>query len=194
VDRNDSIRTFICIELPDEIRDRIGALQDRLKHVSADVSWVRPAKIHLTLKFLGDVGALKIARVCAAVENAIQGEEAFPIEVGGTGCFPSAQNPRILWIGVASPSDKLKQLQTSIEKTLEAMAFARENRPFSAHLTLGRVKSRLNARRLVEELAEAGSEKLSFQVSKIAVMRSDLKAKGAVYTPLASIPLIRAER
>src|SRR5262249_20247916 len=150
--------------------------------------------IHLTLKFLGDVPLLKITSVCSAVENAVHSEQVFPVEVSGTGCFPSAQNPKILWVGVACPSGKLKQLQTRIEKSLEAIGFAKEGRLFSPHLTLGRVKSRLTTKRLVAELTEAGFEKLSFEVDKIVVMRSDLKATGAVYTPLATIPLVKTEQ
>jgi RNA 2',3'-cyclic 3'-phosphodiesterase len=189
MDKNNFVRTFICIELPEEIQDRIDALQDRLKQVEASVSWVRSGNIHLTLKFLGDVPPSKIAGICSAVENAIQGEEVFPVEVGGTGCFPSARSPRVLWVGVGSPTEALKHLQTSIEKGLEAIGFAREPRPFSPHLTLGRVKSQRNARRLVEALTEAGFAKLSFQAEEIVVMRSDLKATGAAYTPLATILL-----
>jgi 2'-5' RNA ligase len=93
MDKNNFIRTFICIGLPEEIRDRISALQERLKQVEADVSWVRASSIHLTLKFLGDVLPSKIAGVCSAVEHAIRGEGIFSIEMSGTGCFPSAETP-----------------------------------------------------------------------------------------------------
>ena len=193
MNKTNAIRTFICIELPEGIRGRIEVLQDRLKRVNADVTWVQPGKIHFTLKFLGDVPLLKITSVCSAVENAVHAEQVFPVEVGGTGCFPSAQNPKVLWVGITCPSGKLKQLQTHIENGLEAIGFAKERRLFSPHLTLGRVRSRLNAKKLVDELNEAGFEKLSFEVTKIVVMRSDLKATGAVYTPLAAIPLVRDE-
>lgn len=133
--------------------------------------------------------ASKIAGICSAVENAIQGQGIFSIEMSGTGCFPSARNPRVLWIGVGSPSDTLKHLQASIETSLEAVGFAGDPRPFSPHLTLGRVKSQRNARRLAQALTEEGFAKRSFQASEIIVMRSDLKATGAVYSPLAIIPL-----
>jgi len=189
MEKNKFVRTFICIELPREIRDRIDALQDRLKRVGADVSWVRSGNIHLTLKFLGDVPPAKIRGICSVVENAVQGEGVFSVEVGGTGCFPSVRNPRVLWVGVGSATEALKHLQTSIEKGLEAIGCAREPRQFSPHLTLGRVKSQRNARRLVEALTEEGFAKLSFQAGEIVVMRSDLKSTGAAYTPLATILL-----
>jgi 2'-5' RNA ligase len=189
MDKNNFIRTFICIGLPEEIRHRIGVLQERLRQVEADVSWVKAGSIHLTLKFLGDVPPSKISGICSAVENAIQEQGVFLIEVGGTGCFPSVRNPRVLWVGVGSPSDTLKHLQASIETSLEGVGFAGEPRPFSPHLTLGRVKSQRNARRLVQALTEEGFAKRSFQASEIIVMRSDLKPTGAVYSPLAIIQL-----
>jgi len=158
---NDSVRTFICIELPEEIRNRIDALQCRLKEVEAEVRWVRSGNIHLTLKFLGDIPSPKIASVRLAIESAIQDEREFSIEVSGTGCFPSSHDPKVLWAGVGSPSGALARLQALIEKSLEVTGFAKEPRPFSPHLTLGRVKSRRNARRLVEAMTGAGFAALS---------------------------------
>ena len=183
------IRTFVCIELPGEVQDRIDTLQSRLKAAKADVSWVRPNMIHLTLKFLGEVPASRIGSICSSVERTIQNVRSFSIEVGGTGCFPSLRNPRVLWIGIVSPAVELNRLQASIASDLESSGFRKEERPFSPHLTLGRVRSQFNARKLGDELIQLGFEKVSFEVLRIVVMRSDLKARGAVHTPLATLTL-----
>jgi RNA 2',3'-cyclic 3'-phosphodiesterase len=191
VSRNDSIRTFICIEISREVRHQIDVLQDRLRRSGADVSWVRPANIHLTLKFLGNVPKSRIGTVCSAVQEAVQGQKAFPIEVRETGCFPSSRSPRVIWVGVNSPLDALKHVQTAIETSLERVGFAKERRPFSPHLTLGRMKSQRNVGRLTTALTDEEFEAITFQATEVVVMQSDLHPTGAVYSSLAIIPLLK---
>src|SRR5215216_3421488 len=94
----DMVRTFICIEVPETIKSRIQTLQQQLRHTEAQVSWTRPANIHLTIKFLGDVEESRLETVCEAVERAAGPISEFDIEVRGAGCFPSARSPRVLWV------------------------------------------------------------------------------------------------
>src|SRR6185503_5257943 len=95
-EKKDTVRTFICFEIPGSISERIGNLQTTLKAIDAQVSWTKPSNIHLTVKFLGAVEATRIQNVARAVQRAVVGINKFEIEVGGAGCFPSPRNPRVL--------------------------------------------------------------------------------------------------
>ena len=196
----DSIRTFVCIEIPERVRERIAELQRGLSRTDAQVSWTRPSNIHLTLKFLGDVTRPRIERVTRAVELAASSLAPFEVEVGGTGCFPSPRSPRVLWIGLTGLPDLLKQLHAKIEDELYDEGFPRESKRFSPHLTIGRLRvarcpfpgsgnASRNASRLAEELLATGFEPEKFLAREVIVMRSELKPTGSVYTPQATIRL-----
>src|SRR5215207_3529075 len=103
----DGVRTFICIEIPGSVKERIGALQQSLRGIDAQASWVKPENIHLTLKFLGDVDSSRLGRVRDAVERASGSGSRFQVTVGGAGCFPSPRSPRVLWVGLAGMPDEL---------------------------------------------------------------------------------------
>jgi len=188
----DVVRIFVCIEIPEEIRNRIESLQNRLRQTGAEVSWTKAANIHLTLKFLGNVAASRLSTVCGAVEEAVQGKSVIPIQVSQTGCFPSPRSPRVLWIGINSRASALQALQTSVQASLARIGFAETARPFEPHLTVGRVKSQRNVGRLVTALVEEGFEAVTFQANEVIVMRSDLRPTGAVYTPQAAIRLFKS--
>ena len=113
---------------------------------------------------------------------------AFDVSLGGLGAFPSSSRPRVLWAGLAEGAAAACDLASRIDGELHALGFARETRPFSAHVTLGRVRTpRLN-RRLAEALA-AGAPAGQQAVHHASLMRSDLSARGARYTELAALPL-----
>jgi RNA 2',3'-cyclic 3'-phosphodiesterase len=185
-----TIRTFICIEIPDSIKARIDQLQTTLRKLDAQVSWTKPSNIHLTLKFLGAVEASRIPKVCKAVERAAKGIEQFDIEVAGAGCFPSPRSPRVLWIGFSEVPQPLKQLYDNLEKELDREGFAREKRKFSPHLTIGRLRGPKNGQLLSEALIASGFEAETFNAQAIIVMRSDLKPTGSIYTPQCVIGLV----
>lgn len=187
--RDDVVRTFICIEIPDSIKQRIERLQEDLRPIKAQVSWTKPANIHLTLKFLGNVEAPRIDRVHKAVERAAAGIGPFDVEVEGAGCFPSARNPRVLWIGLSRIPEALKQLSARIEDELAREAFPAEKRKFSPHLTIGRVREPRNAGIVAEALIASGFASEAFEATEVIVMRSDLKPTGSIYTPQAVVKL-----
>lgn len=184
-----AIRTFICLEIPPSIKERIARLQSSLRLIDAQVSWVKAANIHLTIKFLGDVPATQIDGVCEAASRAAHSVSDFEIEVGGAGCFPSRKNPRVLWIGFTSISESLKRLHRSVEDELAREGFARESKSFSPHLTIGRLRSPRNSTELAEELIRKGFEAETFRAEEMIVMRSDLNPGGSIYTPQALIKL-----
>ena len=181
----DAIRTFICIEIPESIKQKIDSLQGELRKTGAQVSWTKPASIHLTIKFLGDVAMGRIGDVSRAVERAATGRLPFEIEVEGAGCFPSPRSPRVLWVGLKTLPDPLEELHRAIEEELAREGFPKETKKFSPHLTIGRVRNPSNAARVAEQLIRTGIESESFLATEVIVMRSDLNPSGSVYTPLA---------
>lgn len=185
----DGIRTFICIEIPESVKERIAELQLHLRQIDSRVSWTKPSNIHLTLKFLGDVKASRIERVLRATEHSVISIDPFEIEVGGAGCFPSPRSPRVLWVGLVTLPDSLKQLHQRLEEELFREGFPRESKRFSPHLTMGRVRDPRNGSRLAEELQARGFESEKFQAREVIVMKSELKPTGSVYTPQATITL-----
>ena len=185
----DSIRTFICIEVPQTVKERIESLQRMLRINNAQISWVKPSNIHLTIKFLGDVPLSKTESVRDNVERAAKGLGEFDIEVSTTGCFPSARSPRVLWVGLGNMPDGLKQLHANVESELARAGFPREQKRFSPHLTIGRVRSPQNAARTAEDLIAQGFAPETFRATEVIVMRSELNSSGSIYTPQAIIKL-----
>jgi len=185
----DAVRTFICIEIPEAIKDRIGELQRDLRGMDARISWVKPENIHLTLKFLGDVPQSRIESIKRAAERAAGSSSLFEIEARGAGCFPSPRNPRVLWVGLSHLPDELKRLHAKIEDELSREGFAREQKKFSPHLTIGRIRSPQNTSLVAEKLIAGGFEPVRFQANEIIVMRSDLDPSGSIYTPQAVMKL-----
>jgi 2'-5' RNA ligase len=186
---SDAIRTFVCLEIPASVRERMEKLQGSLRSIDARISWVKKENIHLTLKFLGDVEPNRLNAVCEAVGSAALSINPFKIEVSGAGCFPSSHRPRVLWVGIARLSDDLKRLHAGIEKNLARCGFARDDNKFSPHLTIGRVRSPKNASQVAERLIAGGFEAESFTTREVIVMRSELSAGGSIYTPQAVIRL-----
>jgi RNA 2',3'-cyclic 3'-phosphodiesterase len=185
-------RTFIGLELPEAVRVQAGALQGRLAGLGDKIRWVNPRNLHLTLRFLGEISRSQVETVCLAVRSAAARTDAFPIHLSGTGCFPSPRRPRAFWIGVADASNLIRLFET-VEEELFSAGFPRETRPFSPHLTLGRVRVDRSSARLGEAMTGAEFDMAPFPVTEVTVMRSDLKASGAVYTPIAKLKLRIAE-
>jgi len=183
------VRTFICIEIPGSVKERIGALQQSLRGIGAQASWVKPENIHLTLKFLGDVDGSRLGRVRDAVERASGSTSHFQVTVGGAGCFPSPGSPRVLWVGLAGMPEELSKLHRQIEDSLAREGFPREAKRFSPHLTIARLRAPQNGARLAEALMNTGFGPEAFEAREVIVMRSDLNPSGSIYTPQAIIPL-----
>jgi len=186
---HDLIRTFICIELTDSIKQKMELLQNHLRGIDAQVSWVKPSNVHLTLKFLGGVPSHKIDAVSQATERASRETTVFELEVAGAGCFPSPRSPRVLWVGLADVPELLVNMYEKLEEELSSLGFQREKRRFAPHLTIGRLRSPRNGAELAQKLIAIGFESEKFVAHQIIVMRSQLKPTGSIYTPIAIIPL-----
>jgi 2'-5' RNA ligase len=181
------IRTFICLEVPAEDRAKIGDLQTELRSHGARVSWTNPASIHLTLAFLGDVEEARLTDIAVAVKEAVAEARSFHLRIEGTGGFPSLDRPRVLWVGVAGDLDDLAAIQQRLQRGLERLGFPREQKRFTPHLTIGRVKdvhdpALAAIARTLRQIEVRGAP---FGVNEIILMRSDLGTAGPRYTPLA---------
>jgi 2'-5' RNA ligase len=183
------MRTFIAIELPDNIKKEIEQLQAPLRRTEAFVSWVKPSNIHVTLKFLGEVPEDKINEVFVASQKASEGVMKFSMGLKGMGAFPDSRRPRVIWIGTGSGEEELSHLAKRIEEEMEKIGFSREKRKFSAHFTIGRVKSPKNTEKLMELVESSDFQTEEIEANEVVVMRSQLHPTGAIYTPLKKIPL-----
>jgi 2'-5' RNA ligase len=186
------IRTFIAVNLTDDLRARVIAVQDQLRAAAPSVKWVDPAGMHLTLKFLGGVDADVVDGVIAATAAAVADAVEFELTLLGAGAFPRASSARVVWVGATEGAEQMADLAGRLERALEPLGFEPERRPYSAHMTLGRVKSRPEPelREAIERLREAPVG--SMRVTSVAVMKSDLTPRGAIYTRLAEAPLVPA--
>jgi 2'-5' RNA ligase len=185
------LRCFIAIELPEALRREIGARTEGLRSTDADVRWVPQENLHLTLKFLGRVPEELLPEINSSLTEAMGSHRRLSLRFSGAGVFPSVRRPRVVWIGVVD-SDRLTALQQDVEGAMEALGFESEHRPFSPHLTLGRLRSQRGSAALLRELDAIKDAAFDdVEVEDIAVMKSELKPTGAKYHRLFGIPLAR---
>jgi len=184
------MRTFIAVELPPGVKRKIEEVQTPLKKTDTFVSWVKPGNVHITLKFLGEVGEERIEDVFHGTEKALKESKVFNLSLKDLGCFPNLRRPRVVWVGVDQGKDDLSQMQKQIEEELFKLRFPKEQRPFSAHLTIGRVKSPRNMENLTGLIETMKFETEEVKVDEVVVMKSQLHPQGAIYTPLKKIKLL----
>lgn len=184
----DLIRAFIAITLPGFVIDLVGRVQQSLKAEGLRMGWVAPANVHLTLKFLGDVEPAEIDPVAGVLSACAAQVMPLTFSASGLGVFPDLRRPRVLWMGIKGDIARLIAFQKDLDGRLADMSkgrFAPEQRPFKGHLTLGRIKTRLEDGILVKALQHAGRvESPPFTVGDVHLMQSRLTPAGAVYTPL----------
>ncbi len=187
------IRVFCAVELPAYIRRRVGDhiadLRSRMPEARA--GWDNSEKLHITLKFLGEIEQERAAFLLAAAARAARSVSPFSIIIEGAGAFPPRGLPRVLWLGVRDATDFLAQLQLSLENECEGVGFLREARPFHPHLTIARLRSPEGARALAALHHESGFAPAEVSVNHLLVMRSHLGPHGSHYTELSRHRLVK---
>jgi len=184
------MRTFIAIEIPAEIKTEMVKVQEQLKKSNVDASWPRPDGVHLTLKFLGEAPESKISEMVSALRTAAEGTGLLRLEVRGVGTFPNPKNARVAWIGLGGDVEKLVKLQLAVEEAMVRINMAREERKFTPHLTLGRIKFIRSRDKWLKALDEIKDISLpGFDVTAVSLMKSELKPSGAVYTEMGRVEL-----
>jgi 2'-5' RNA ligase len=190
----EQIRSFIAIELPQEIRLALQDLQNHLKSPDQPwVKWVDPQGIHLTLKFLSNVAADKINEIIESMKEVTLGTPTLHLEVKGLGVFPNPRRVQVAWVGLGGDIDRLSELQQRLEANLARLGFTRESRPFTPHLTLARVRDRASAedRQAFGQVITSARLEIdyAFEVTTIGLIKSQLTREGAIYSQLGGAEL-----
>ncbi len=193
----EAIRAFIAIELPEELRRQLSAVGKQIQEQAGEtarraVRWVPAANMHLTLKFLGEVSRANLTVLAGMLAAEAARHATFKFAVGGLGAFPNTRRPRVVWVGSEAPPD-MAQLQHAIDLETQRLGYPGEDRPYSPHLTLGRVNQNAQPE-AVAQLARVLNEVKVGQLGEVTVdavhlFQSDLRPTGSVYTSLYRFPL-----
>ncbi len=181
----ETMRAFIAADIGAEIREKLDELQRKLKKVHANVRWVKPRSMHLTLVFLGDTPAEQIEPIKHILDQACHDRPAFDLEIGGTGYFGSQRHPRVVWAGVADCPPLMEQ-QARIVQRLNDAGIQFDDKPFSPHLTLGRIKGiDQHTGPLLEKIGNYQTRPLgTTRIDCMELIQSVLTPHGAEYTVL----------
>ncbi len=183
------VRSFIAVDIPGSVRDKLDDLLDKLKRSQADVKWVKSKSIHITLKFLGNIEEARLPKIKEIIGKVAENIKPFTVSIEGTGAFPNDRRPRVLWVGVQKGSETLTHLAEDLDSQLTSLGFEREKRSYSPHLTLGRVRSSKNIDTVIDVMHSMRFQAGDFLNETILLMKSDLRPDGAVYTVLEKIKL-----
>ncbi len=185
------VRTFVAVLIADEIRRNIAEVQEPLKKLAPDVKWVAPDNFHVTLKFLGNVREDDLQGVYDAAEEASGAFPPFDLSFAGLGAFPNPRRARVVWVGIDKGRDQLVELASAMDSKLAKLGFPKEEREFKSHITIGRVKEPSRSlERLASGIEDVDASDLGSQrVTSIAVMKSELRPGGPIYSPLKVIAL-----
>ncbi|MCP4270139.1 MAG: RNA 2',3'-cyclic phosphodiesterase [Candidatus Brocadiaceae bacterium] len=180
-----AIRAFIAIEIDSEIKNRLSEHIDKLKRTGADVKWVLPGNIHLTLKFLGHIEEDTLPGLNKIVSDAASSLKSFNISIGNISAFPSRKRPRIVYACVEDKENILLKLHENLNNGVEKLGIKKESKKYIGHITLGRIKTQKNIFKLTTALKSEsecffGHEKISY----LSLMQSQLTPKGPIYTKL----------
>jgi 2'-5' RNA ligase len=183
-----TLRCFVAIDVSPEVRDAVTRAQARVRTTApeADVRWADREQIHLTLKFLGAVPEERVPAVSSALEGVVAAAAPFSLAAAGLGAFPGLRRPRVLWAGLTGDVPELTALAASVDGALSPLGFPPESRPFSAHLTIGRVRSPRGGRALAPAVEGAGAAEFgAWTASELVLYESRLRPAGALYVPVS---------
>ena len=193
MNERDEIRAFIAIELPAGLKSRLKDFEQKLRTPETRCAkWVDPGSIHLTLKFLGNVKVKTVEEIKQGLMADASGGRPFTLKTAETGCFPNLRRPRVFWMGLSGDVDRLLELQARIDESTARLGFPREERPFTGHLTLARLRddcTPADRSAFTEFVGGFQMEPFSVPVAAVSLIRSQLRPEGAVYTRLAECRL-----
>lgn len=171
------MRLFVAALLPEDIRIQLSRFIQSLEPNFEGVRWEKPEKLHVTLKFLGDVDDGRVMDISSMIEKLVQDYSPFKMHLDDFGGFPRLKNPRVLYVGL-SQNKELSQFQKELDLSLCDFGFEKEARKFMPHVTIGRVKKKINVQKAPDLV------KTSFEINQVGIIKSELRPKGSVYTPL----------
>lgn len=184
-------RLFIAVLLEDSVKEEIYKVIEEIKPSSANVEWTAFENLHVTVKFLGDTDPSKIGEIVKSIEDSCSQIAPFDLEISGVGTFQRGGNPSIIWTGITSGAEELALLANNINNNLSYIGFEKDKHLFMAHITIGRIKSANNNAVLKKKVGLLENRFIiKTKINNIALMRSDLKPTGPIYTMLKSIELM----
>jgi len=184
------MRAFLGLSLPEEIRESLHRLQRDLSESQADVKWVEAGNLHVTLKFLDEITEEQRRDVEALLTRLASKESVFTLGVEEVGAFPSMSAPRVVWVGLSEGRDTVARIAQRIEEEGCAIGLRREERPFAAHLTLGRVRSSRRRQELTQRLQRVTwKPPAPWFVTSVTLYQSLLSSSGPTYHVLVEVPL-----
>jgi 2'-5' RNA ligase len=182
-----ALRCFIAVTLPGPLKKDVGDVIRKLRESGADIKWVPDENLHLTLKFLGETEEERLDEIKGALYKKLSHYAPFYIKIAGVGYFPGGRNPRVIWVGIEERGP-LADICTDVENAMVKFGYPREERPFSPHLTIGRVRSPKRVAEVIKRLDEFHAVAFDeFVVKGVTLMKSELKPGGAEYSGLAEI-------
>ena len=186
---NDVLRTFFGFALPKEVSQRAATLRTLVDDPKGAVRWVKGINIHLTVRFLGATPRSAVNEIISAIPEKVAGCSAFTVKLEGTGVFPSPTRPRVLWMGVSGEISPLQEVETLIQEVVGPMGFPREERDFTPHITLGRVRYPQKFIPDVSKFLNVEYEPVVCHLKELHLYQSILEAGGARYISLEQFPL-----
>lgn len=183
-------RIFIAVEVAPELQQVIAETEQRLEEAGAKLRWTKPANLHFTLRFLGEIPLAQVAKAKVATREAAAGVTPFSIELTSMGAFPSVQRPRVVWVGVGEGHEAMQALAERLDERLAHYRFPLESRPFQVHLTLARVRDSREWGSLVRALDRFKDTVIGSQpVDQMLVMESQLSPRGSTYIRVEEVGL-----
>jgi 2'-5' RNA ligase len=177
------MRSFIAIEITDDIRQALTDFQQELRKTRAQVRWVRPETMHLTLAFLGEVPEPGLDSIRTAIELSTEGVSPLHLDVAGAGTFGSRRSPRVVWAGLGGDVEGLQTVYAKLAEALRAAGFETEDRPFSPHITLGRIRGKRNLDAMLKRIDAAADRSFgTIEATAITLFKSELRPDGAVHS------------
>lgn len=186
---NTLLRAFIAVDLDTPVRAELAAVQERFRRLPCRVTWVRPAAVHITVLFLGDILAEGTDALVTALDGVARATSPFSFELAGVGTFGPPRSPRVVWAGVGVGRDPLLRLYEHTAAAARSLGYFWKEQPFHPHATLGRVRTPQHADALLAAVAEHHAVALgTIQATELLLMRSELTPDGPRYTPLHRTP------
>ena len=194
VEEKQSVRAFVSIHIPAEVRERMRTAQVELERTipKSAVRWTPFEQLHLTLEFLGNVATADMPPLESALKQLATAHRPFELSAERVGAFSSTRNPRVIWVGIEGETDAVKALQSDVKGSVRSFVAEQETRAYKPHVTLGRVqplKGR-DLRQVSDALAAATEQSFgSWRVDEFALMQSKLSPHGSQHSTLATFPL-----
>lgn len=183
------VRTFIAVELPEHLKRQVDKLIVSLKPLAEGVRWVKAANLHFTLRFLGNIERDSVPSLAEQIRKDLGDITPFSICLRSLGCFPNMRRPRVIWLGTSGDEENFKVLANEVESACRRCGYDKADKPFSPHLTIGRVKFPKGLEALIENLQKTQFKSDEFRVDEVVIFKSDLSPRGPTYTPMAKVAL-----